>query len=415
MADWLLLRMPRVTGLEAAWILADSRGAPLATPEAGPLELAAARAVGRRVCVLVPGTDVLLAQPEVPAKAGAKLAQVIPYALEEQLAEDIDSQHFAIGKRVTDSATVPVAVVARSLMDDWLAQLKAAGLTPDAMYADSDMLPQNPGQAVALLEGDGIVVRPPGGVPVSMPADALTEALELARPQGELSAQPGRGLILYTGAAEWQRHSKQVEPQREHFDGLKVQLLTEGPLGLFAQQLPSTAAINLLQGVYAPQTSHAAGWRSWRVAAILLAALVSLHVVGQAAQLFVLKRTERTVNASIEQAFRAAMPGEQSTVDARRRMEQRLIGVRGGSDASGLLAALAALVDARNAAPGTTVQAMSFRDGSLDLKLAAPNAESLDQITQTVRARGWQADLTSGNAAANGYEGRIQIRAGGSK
>ena len=62
------------------------------------------RAAGRRVCVLVPGTDVLLAEPEFPVKAGAKLQQVVPYALEEQLAEDIDDLHFAIGKRAAGFA-----------------------------------------------------------------------------------------------------------------------------------------------------------------------------------------------------------------------------------------------------------------------------------------------------------------------
>ncbi len=79
----------------------------------GPLEQAAQRAAGRHVCVLVPGTDVLLTEPELPAKAGAKLQQIVPYALEEQLAEDIDDLHFAIGKRSGDAPTTPVAVVAR--------------------------------------------------------------------------------------------------------------------------------------------------------------------------------------------------------------------------------------------------------------------------------------------------------------
>lgn len=410
MADWLLLRLPRTQDRDPSWIIADARGAALSSPESGSLDLAAARVGNRRVCVLVPGSDVLLANPELPAKVGAKLAQIVPYALEEQLAEDIDSLHFAVGKRATDSPTTPVAVIARSLMEVWLAQLRAVGIKPDTLYADSDLLPENPGQAVALLEDDIVVVRPPGGAPITMPADALAAALELVRPQGELTAQSGRGLILYTGAPEWQQHGKQVENLRDHFDGIKVQLLTAGPLGLFAQQLPTAAPINLLQGSYAPETSRAAGWRAWRVAAILLAALIGLHVIGKGAQLMMLKRTEQKVDASIAQAFRTAMPGEQSAVDARRRMEQRLVLVRNGSDSTGLLAALAALVDARNGTPGTAVQAVSFREGALDLKVAAPNADSLDRLTQTLRARGWQADLTSGSPAGSGYQGRIQMK-----
>jgi general secretion pathway protein L len=425
MADWLLIRLPRPPAEQASWIVIDSRGAIVEAAAGGPLELARTAAAGRHVCVLVPGTDVLLMEPELPVKAGTKLAQMVPYALEEQLAADIDDLHFAIGRRggadnsarrAGDSARTPVAVVARALMDEWLSAVQAAGIDPECMYADTDLLPANPGQAVAWLDGDMVVVRPAGGAPVTMPADALEQALSLARPvEEELGVQSrGAGLILYTGPAEWQQHGPAVEAVREQFEGIKVQVLGDGPLALLAQQLPSDTAINLLQGSYAPQTTHSVGWRAWRVAAILLACLVGLHVAGKASELIVLKKREHTLDASIDQAFRAAMPGEYNTTDARRRMQQRLLVTRGGGEFSGLLPALGALAAARNAAPGTVVQALSFREGAVDLKLAAPNAESLDHISRALRDNGWQADLTAGNVAASGYEGRIQIRPKGS-
>jgi general secretion pathway protein L len=382
----------------------------LSAPQSGPLSQAAARAGGRHVCVLVPGTDVLLAEPELPAKAGMKLAQVVPYALEEQLAEDIDDLHFAISKRPSAVGTTPVAVVAHALMDEWLATLRGEGLVPESMYADSDLLPENPGHAVALLENDVVTIRPPSGATISMPADAIGEALELVRPIGEPGERTGRGLILYTGAAEWQEHSPRVESMRDLFDGIKVQLLTSGPLSLYVQQLPTAKPINLLQGRYAPQNTRTVGWRAWRVAAVLLLALVGLHVAGKGAELFMLKRAEKSVDASIAQAFRAAMPGEQSTIDARRRMEQRLIAVRGGGGSTGLIPTLAALVQARGVVPGTVVRALSFRDGALELKIAAPNADSLGRISQALKESGLDADLKSGSVAGEGYEGSIQIR-----
>src|SRR5207249_7567462 len=214
MADWLLLRLPRAAGEPASWLIADARGAPAGPPQSGPLTLAAARAPGRRVCALVPGADVLLAEPEIPVKAGAKLQQLVPYALEEQLADDIDDLHFAIGKRASDSIRAPVAVVARALLDEWLATLRSSGIEPEAIHAESDLLPGNPAHAVVLLEEDAVFVRAPGAAPVTLPADALAEALEIAQSRGADSPGGGRGLILYAGAAEWQRHSAQAEAAR---------------------------------------------------------------------------------------------------------------------------------------------------------------------------------------------------------
>jgi general secretion pathway protein L len=411
MADWLLLRFPRSPEQSVSWLVVDARGNPAGPPQSGPLSLAAPRAVGRRICVLVPGTDVLLAEPEVPLKAGAKLQQVVPFALEEQLADDIDDLHFAIGKRATDSARTPVAVVRRSLMDEWVTSLKAAGLEPETMYADSDLLPENPGQAVALMEEDVVVVRPPLSSPVTLPVEALGEALEIAQQASpELATTGIRGLVLYTGAAEWHQHSAQVEALRERFDGIKIQLLDGGPLALFAQQLPVAAPINLLQGQYAPTTDRTVGWRSWRVAAILLVSLIGLHVAGKAAELTVLKKSERALDLSIGDTFRTAMPGEQNSMDARRRMERRLADSQNGGDATGLLPALQALVQARTVAPGTVLQALSFRQGAVELKVSAPDAASLDHMSQSLRANGWQAELTSGAAAGTRYEGRIVIR-----
>lgn len=410
MPDWLLLRLPHALDQPASWLVADARGAPIGPPQAGPLELAAPRVTGRRVCVLVPGAEVLLAEPEVPVKAGAKLQQLVPYALEEHLADNIEDLHFAIGKRAGDSARTPVAVVARNLLDEWLASLRAAGIQPDVMYADSSLLPENPGQSVALLEEDTIFVRPPGGSPVTLPSDALAEALEIAQ-SGAASGETGaRGLILYTGAAEWQRHSPQVEAARPLFDGIKVQLLTSGPLALFAQQLPSGAAINLLQGTYAPTSSRGTELRAWRVAALLLASLIALHVVGKTAELQLLKKREHQVDASIRDTFRSAMPGETNTADARHRMEQRLVATRGAG--GGLLPALQAFAQARDATPGVNLQGFSFHDGALDMKLSAPDAASLDHLSQTLRGNGWQAELASGGNSSSGYEGHLQVHGG---
>jgi general secretion pathway protein L len=411
MADWLLLRLPRTPEEPASWLVADARGAPAGPAQAGPLTLAAARAAGRRVCVLVPGTDVLLAEPDVPVRAGAKLQQLVPYALEEHLADDIDDLHFAIGKRAGETSRVPVAVVARALLDEWLAMLRASGIEPEAIYADSDLLPHNPGQAVVLLEEDAVLVRAPGASSVTLPADALAEALEIAQSGAERSASGARGLILYTGAAEWQRHSAQIEAARAHFDGIKIQLLTGGPLALFAQQLPAATPINLLQGTYAPTSARAVGLRAWRVAAILLVSLISLHIAGKLGELQLLKSREHQVDASIRDTFHTAMPGDPNTPDARRRMEQRLSAARGAG--GGLLPALQALAQARDATPGMSVQALSFHGGALDMKLAAPDAASLDRVSQSLRNNGWLADLTGGNNAGSGYEGHIQVRASG--
>jgi type II secretion system protein L len=265
---------------------------------------------------------------------------------------------------------------------------------------------------IALLDGDAVVVRPPSGTVVTLPADALGEALDIALSGIEPGTPGGRGLILYTGAAEWQRHSSRVEAARERFEGIQIQLLTGGPLTLFAQQLPTTAATNLLQGPYTPATTHPVGWSAWRVAAMLLAGFICLHIAGKAAELSVLKHADHRLDASIEQVFRTAMPGQPETYEARRQMERRLAQARASEASGGFLRALEALVQAHRAAPEAVLEALTFRDGSLELKASAPSVESLDRLSRQLRQQGWQARLVAGSPAGSAYEGRIQMSPG---
>ncbi|HEY7996003.1 MAG TPA: hypothetical protein VIE14_04015, partial [Steroidobacteraceae bacterium] len=81
---------------------------------------------------------------------------------------------------------------------------------------------------------------------------------------------------------------------------------------------------------------------------------------------------------------------------------------------SGLLAALQALAQARDATPGAALESLNFHNGAVEMKLSAPDASSLDHLSQALRNNGWQADLLGGNNTAKGYEGRLQVRANGS-
>ena len=71
------------------------------------------------------------------------------------------------------------------------------------------------------------------------------------------------------------------------------------------------------------------------------------------------------------------------------------------------------LVQARDAAPGTSVQSLNFHDGLLELTLNAPDAASLDHLSQQLRSGGWRADLVGGNTVGSAYQGRVQIHAQG--
>lgn len=405
MADWFILRLPTQPGASASWMVTDAQGLVRLTPSTGSLSEAALQIANRKACVLVPANDVLLTDAELPAKAGAKMAQVVQYALEEQLAEDIDTLHFAIGKRAPGERRTPVAVVAKSLLEDWLATLTAAGITPDTILSEADLVPSNPGQIIAWLEGGTLVAREDGRAPAVLPVDgALRDAVLLA------NLPPTVSLQLCASPADWQPQAGELTWLQERFEGARVQLLPQGSLPWLASQIGSAPAINLLQGHYAQKSSHTFDWKQWRLAGALAIGLLGLHVVSKLIDIRQLAKAESTLDAEIDQVFRSAMPGTMESSDARRRMEQRVLALRDSGGGGGeLLPALASLAVASGNAPGTTVRSLSFREGLIELKLSAPDADSLEKISRDLRAGGIAADVTGGAAADGAYEGRIRI------
>jgi general secretion pathway protein L len=400
-----------------SWMVCNADGHVLVNEMSGELVQAAPLAVGRRVAVIVPAGDVLATESDAPAKSAAKLALVIPYALEERVADEIENLHFAFGERAADTGRMPVVVVQRARIDAWLAQLREAGLQPQAIYSAATLLPAMPGQMIALLEGDTLTLRTADAPPLVLPALSIADAFEMAL-AAQVSAVAGLepaplGLLLYAGHDEWQAHQGTIDALRDRFTGVKVQLLPSGPLNVLAPAAANGDAVNLLQGALATSSPSQQNWKSWRIAAALAASLLLLHLGARFFELSRLRKNEAALDASIQDAFRVAMPGQQNATNARRRVEHRLAEIQGAGGSGALLPALSALATARAAAPAATIQGITYRDGTLDLQINAPDAASLDAIGQQLRGAHWQADIMGGSASGDGYKGRLQVRKAG--
>lgn len=408
MADWLVLRLPHGHTDRVSWMSADSRGQPLSAPQSGSLLQAANSAGGRRVAAIVPSSDVLITEVELPVKSGVRVQQVVPFALEEQLAADIETLHFAAGARDETTGRTSVAVVTRALMDQWIGELTGAGLTPEVLCTEAALLPDNPGHVVVMLEGDTLCVRRAGQSAQALPALDVAAALQALL--GETLAADD--LIFYVSPEDWQRRSPEVEALRMQCASLKVQLLNFGPLPLLSPHLAAEGPyLNLLTGDYAPKRPIGAGLRRWRLAASLAVALVAVHLIGLALQLHQQHRAEQALNAAITQIAGRALPAGSDVSEVRPRLERALL-ARSGT-AGGLIPALATLAGAVQSSEGTSVETLSFQNDALDMKMRAPNAEKLEQVDQSLRSNGWKAELTSGSTAGSAYEGHIHASAPG--
>jgi type II secretion system protein L len=256
----------------------------------------------------------------------------------------------------------------------------------------------------------------PFAVELSPVSEALVVAGVIADPL-DVSAEPKvpESAILYATREDWARSQNEFEQLSEKFDSLKVQLLPDGALPWLALALPGTEAVNLLQGDFTRTTDFGARWRQWRMAALLAVGLLAVHVAAQALQIHQAKREAATLDGEIASVFSAAMPAE-AMQDPRRQMQSRLDRIhKSGAGPENFLRTLKILGDAVAATPKTDIDALSYREDSLDMRVSAPSLAALSQLSQLIGKQGMTAEIQSSMPVANGVEAHIQLRSQASR
>lgn len=423
MSEHLVIRLGENPNEMVQWIAVDSTGSRRSLPGAGTLAEAATDTGDRNVIVLVPSAEVLTTSVDIPVK-GTKLQAALPYALEEYLAEDVESLHFAAGAKRA-SGRSPVSVVSRERMDAWMDQLAEAGIEADAIIADSYGLARIPGTISMLLAEDHVFINDGSDVELVMqavsPGDALAAigALDDGTSRDE-EADPAanimpRHVLVYCEPGDDERYQHDWIAIRHELDSIDVKLLPDGVMPRLAVTVATGAGVNLLQGDYARKKEYAGLFRPWNYAAILLLAFALVGIGAKTADLYLLTKQETELQQAFNQEYRQMLPGAPETDNPIAVIEslRRRIGT---VDTPPLfLQSMEQLSRAMQQNRNAQIQAISFRAGIVDLRVTAPDVATLDSVQRAIAQSGqFSAAIQSTDTDGDKVSSRIQIQVTGS-
>jgi len=416
MAEFLVIRLGVDPEQAANWIAVDSNGTRTSAPVSGPLAEAVSDVGDRSVIVLVPATTVLTTTVNIPIKGGSRLLAALPFALEEQLADDIDDLHFAAGTR-RDSGQIPVAVVAHEQMSDWLGRLDEAGLSVSRIVPENYGLARIPG-TMSLLSADGQIFFNDGAdnefvMQGAKPSDALAVAGALEEPDNE-DRVPGH-LLAYCSPDDEQRFQHDWNALRHELASVDINLLPDGALPRLAVTVGAGNGINLLQGRYGAKAEIGALFRPWRYAAALLLTLGVLAFGGKVADYYRLTQEESVLKTQFEQVYRSIRPNDQrEVVDPVAIVNSVRRSLGGPSALQVFLPSLVQLGQALQQNQAASIEAISYRAGVIDVRLTAPDVATLDKIQKAVSSSGrFSAAIQSTDQVGDKVNSRIQIREAG--
>lgn len=407
MAEHLFLRLDDDGGACTSVVL-DDQGYIVRPEVEGMLADAASAAAGRRVVVLVPGTDVILTQVALPAQSQTRLRQMLPYSLEEAFAEDVERLHFAAGARL-ESGEVRVSVVSRERMDAWLELLAGAGVSAQAVYADGDGVADVPSTLNLVLDSDRVYGRRAGRPAFVMDGLGVNELYSLLESQSEDRSDLGY-VNVYMATGEEARYRDELDALQARVESVNRRLLADGVLAHLAANLLSRRGTNLLQGPYAPKSNVGAMLKPWSAAAALLVALVAVQLIGRSAEYFVLRHEDASLTELLETQCRSQWSTSSlSACETAVRQSLSRAGVAASSGAGeSFLTTLAALAERRD--PASRIEALSYRNEIMDLQVVAPDIPSLDDFARAMTdTERFDVRIQSATPGDAGVEGRIQI------
>lgn len=372
--------------------------------QGGLAELAAA-ATGYDVVVVVPGEEILQTVVKVPGKNRQRVLQALPFALEEQLIDDIDELHIALGAQL-EVGSYQVAVMHRARLQQILDVFELAGVYPVQLVADYMLLPAQQESVQLLIDKQRFMLRHQQTAFAAHRSN-LAALVNAAVPQDV----PLRALNCAGESEDIQAALPEYQIQTDS--------IVSPVLAWLVQNADLSQGVNLLQGEYQRSKKNKLLWRPWYpVAALFLVWLVveaSMGIVNYVR----LSRQQAYLQNQIETIYRGLYPNfpkQRKVIDARSRIETELKklrskGAQGGSGFNEMFSASATIL---HKTPGLIIKSLRYNDGRIDLEVQLAKLQDLDELKAGLQQQaGWQVEIQNASSEKDFVTARLQIKGAG--
>lgn len=321
----------------------------------------------KRSCIaLLPGNECLIKRVEIPKGAARQFDSMLPFLLEDEVAQDIEDLHLTILDKDATHATVcgverewlkqaldtfrEANIIFRKVLPDTLAlPLEEQGIS--ALQIDQYwLLRQSNYQAVSINEAWLAMFLQSDWVALDDEEQSPTIFSYTALPSDDVQQQSG---------IEWQ--AKPAE--------LVMSLLSQQAI---------TSGVNLLTGTFKTKSSFSKYWRVWQKVAIAACLLVAVIVTQQVLKVQQYEAQAEAYRTESERIFRSVLPGKQRipTVSyLKRQMNDEAKKYGGSGDGDSLLGWLALLPETLGQVKAIEVNSIRYDGNRSEVRLEAKSSD----------------------------------------
>jgi general secretion pathway protein L len=345
------------------------------------------------VIIIIPQQCVYLTEVELPEKAGRQVLSAIEYQVEDQLAQDIETQHFALGD--TSENPVSIAVVSRSIMERCMTLARSHDLRLTQIIPELFLCPWL-GEGVALTEGyDGCLLRYGKYRGLKCNAQALPAMLELVKRDVEFDT------ITFYGA------DTEATPTIEKYTLLSQSLgstrpgLVDGPL------------IDLQQRDYQLSSAWQGLAKTWKWVALFIAALLVVGTYNKAVALNELEDELVGIKQQQYDLLKPYLPANTSPdANFKKLLIERMKLLQSNQREQGFLKLLLDFSRARSSFPNVKITRIGYQGDLLSFEISSSQLNDIEALLETVIKQGVNAKLESLNIKPDRSSGRLVLRGG---
>ena len=355
---------------------------------------------GHKVVLLIPDTDVSLAETQIPSKNKKQMMQALPFALEESLAEDVDNLHFS-AYRETEDTKVKAAIIKHERLGFW----------------------------IDLLKSHDIGVHYVLPAIFALPIETQGWSVNISEEEAQIRQNTFDGFVCSLDVLDYILPSELEENAPEALyvsgDSLRITRLVQGEnIEIRAGRAPSliqysdiepTLELNLLNNFSRGESAlKNINWSPWKPVAAI-GGLLLLTWLGMGFwQNHQSQLKLDAIEAEINKVYRNTVTnGKLTSADAQlSSMTSLLSQLRGGMVDTSVspLPSIASVAPMLKQFPRMTVKELLFKSNKLQMKVETPNLGMLDQFKQTAEKLQLKVDIGSSKTTADSVASTLVIQ-----
>ncbi len=408
MRERLVIRLQKGHSRNVSWVPLNENGRATAHEEFGSLSEVTAISAGRHITIIAPGSLISLTKTTVPAVKKSRLNQMIPFAVEDFIADDLEFVHFGVGDR-DSNGEVPVAVIGKDMMDFWHDAIIDSGIRPHEIIPEQVCLPIDEAEWCVLVDTDEILVRTSYDFGFSIDRDNFVEILSHAISAAGEKAPMSLRVYDFSG-------SSLALEEMEQLPDIEVQLVEieddMSVLTVMAEESYGAPSINLLNGQYSLQQELSKVWAPWKPTAILTALLLIamtvtsyLNLMSLEKQSLELKKNIQTSYKQVSESKKKPSPGKIKRI-LKKKLEDLESGAAGNKDFIDVLAAVSPALSKQRA----RIDSLNYRKGNLTINALVLNSSQSDTLENALAlVPGYKSEITSLTPEKNGIKVTIKV------